>query len=55
MSWTKDSTGKLTVWTPDGIGNPNVIGDNVTPKPTFGFNSGTSAKSNASSKLSIFD
>ena len=45
MSWTKDSTGKLTVWTPDGIGNPNVIGDNVTPKPTFGFNSGTSTAS----------
>jgi hypothetical protein len=46
MSWTKDSTGKLTVWKPDGIGNPNVIGDNVTPKPTFGFNSGTSSVSN---------
>jgi hypothetical protein len=46
MSWTKDSTGKLTVWTPDGKGNPNVVGDNKTPKPTFGFNSGTSATSN---------
>ena len=44
MSWTKDEKGKLTVWTPDGKGNPNVVGDNSTPKPTFGFNSGTSSQ-----------
>jgi hypothetical protein len=46
MSWTKDDKGKLTVWIPDRKGNPNVVGDNKTPKPTFGFNSGTSATSN---------
>jgi hypothetical protein len=46
MSWTKDDKGKLTIWTPDGIGNPNVIGDNSTPKPTFGFNNGTSSQNN---------
>jgi hypothetical protein len=36
MSWTKDEKGKWN-WTPDGKGNPNVAGDNTTPKPTFAF------------------
>jgi hypothetical protein len=44
MSWTKDEKGKLTVWVADGKGNPNVPGDNSTPKPTFGFNSGTASQ-----------
>ncbi len=34
MSWTKDKNGTWQ-WTPDGKGNPNVAGDNKTPKPTF--------------------
>jgi hypothetical protein len=34
MSWTKDKNGKF-VWTPDGKGNPNKPGDNVTPPPSF--------------------
>lgn len=34
MSWTKDENGKF-VWTPDGKGNPNKPGDNVTPPPSF--------------------
>jgi hypothetical protein len=48
MSWTKDEKGKLTVWNPDGKGNPNVVGDNATPKPTFAFgnNSNTSNQTN---------
>lgn len=39
MSWTKDKNGQW-VWTPDGKGNPNKAGDNVTPPPSF--NMGTS-------------
>lgn len=34
MSWTKDKNGTF-VWTPDGKGNPNKAGDNVTPPPSF--------------------
>ena len=41
MSWTKDEKGKWN-WTPDGKGNPNVAGDNTTPKPVFQFGDGTS-------------
>lgn len=33
MSWT-DKNGTW-VWTPDGKGNPNKAGDNVTPPPSF--------------------
>jgi hypothetical protein len=36
MSWSKDEKGKWN-WTPDGKGNPNVAGDNVTPRPKFAF------------------
>ena len=36
MSWTKDEKGKWN-WTPDGKGNPNKAGDNVTPQPIFDF------------------
>jgi hypothetical protein len=45
MSWTKDEKGKWN-WTPDGKGNPNVAGDNTTPKPTFAFGNGTSSTTN---------
>jgi len=41
MSWTKDKNGTF-VWTPDGIGNPNKPGDNVTPPPSFGMGTGGS-------------
>lgn len=34
MSWTKDKNGQW-VWTPDGKGNPQKAGDNVTPPPSF--------------------
>ncbi len=46
MSWSKDEKGKW-VWTPDGKGNPQKAGDNVTPKfkPTFEFGNGTSNQS----------
>jgi hypothetical protein len=44
MSWTKDEKGKWN-WTPDGKGNPNVAGDNTTPKPVFQFGDGTSSQS----------
>jgi hypothetical protein len=39
MSWTKDKNGTF-VWTPDGKGNPNKAGDNVTPPPSFGMGTG---------------
>jgi hypothetical protein len=41
MSWTKDKNGKF-VWTPDGKGNPNKPGDNTTPLPSFGMETGGS-------------
>jgi hypothetical protein len=41
MSWTKDKNGKF-VWTPDGKGNPNKPGDNVTPLPSFDMGTGSS-------------
>jgi len=41
MSWTKDKNGTF-VWTPDGKGNPNKVGDNVTPPPSFGMGVDTS-------------
>jgi hypothetical protein len=46
MSWSKDEKGKW-VWTPDGKGNPQKAGDNVTPqsKPTFEFGTSTSGQS----------
>ena len=34
MSWTKDKNGQW-VWNPDGKGNPNKAGDNITPPPSF--------------------
>ena len=38
MSWAnKNGT---WVWTPDGKGNPNKAGDNVTPPPVFGMGTG---------------
>jgi hypothetical protein len=40
MSWTKDKNGKF-VWTPDGKGNPNKPGDNVTPPPSFDMGTGS--------------
>jgi len=46
MSWTKDKNGTF-VWTPDGKGNPNKAGDNVTPPPSFDMGTG-SAGSGAS-------
>jgi hypothetical protein len=45
MSWTKDEKGKWN-WTPDGKGNPNVAGDNTTPKPKFAFGNGASSTTN---------
>lgn len=47
MSWSKDEKGKW-VWTPDGKGNPQKAGDNVTPKdkkPTFDYGNGTGNQS----------
>ena len=41
MSWT-DKNGTW-VWTPDGKGNPNKAGDNVTPRPSFDMGTGGSA------------
>lgn len=38
MSWTKDKNGQW-VWTPDGKGNINKPGDNVTPPPSFNMGS----------------
>ena len=43
MSWTKDNNGTW-VWTPDGKGNPNKAGDNVTPlppRPSFDMGTGS--------------
>jgi len=48
MSWTKDKNGTF-VWTPDGKGNPNKAGDNVTPRPSFdmgGVGTGTAGSTN---------
>lgn len=42
MSWTEDKNGKF-VWTPDGKGNPNKAGDNVTPPPSFDMDPGSSS------------
>jgi hypothetical protein len=39
MSWT-DKNGTW-VWTPDGKGNPNKAGDNVTPPPSFDMGTGS--------------
>lgn len=39
MSWSKDKNGTWQ-WTPDGKGNPNKAGDNVTPPPSSPFASG---------------
>jgi hypothetical protein len=47
MSWTKDKTGQF-VWTPDGKGNPNKVGDNVTPPPSFNMGTNTSGSLNDS-------
>lgn len=46
MSWTKDKNGTF-VWTPDGKGNPNKAGDNVTPPPSFGMDMGGSEGTNS--------
>ena len=46
MSWTKDKKGTF-VWTPDGKGNPNKAGDNVTPRPSFGMDMGGSEGTNS--------
>lgn len=51
MSWTKDDKGKLTVWVPDGKGNPNKVGDNTNPKPTFAF--GDTSSSTTTTGLNI--
>jgi len=40
MSWAKKNG--VYVWTPDGKGNPNKAGDNVTPPPSFGMGTGSS-------------
>ena len=47
MSWTKDKTGQF-VWTPDGKGNPNKAGDNVTPPPSFNMGTNTPSSLNDS-------
>jgi hypothetical protein len=47
MSWTKDKTGQF-VWTPDGKGNPNKAGDNVTPPPSFNMGTNTPGSLNDS-------
>jgi hypothetical protein len=39
MSWAKNNG--TWVWTPDGKGNPNKAGDNVTPPPTSPFATGS--------------
>ena len=51
MSWTKDKNGTF-VWTPDGKGNPNKAGDNVTPRPSFDI--GTDASSTGGSIYTVY-
>jgi len=46
MSWTKDKNGTF-IWTPDGKGNPNKAGDNVTPPPSFGMGTGGTDSTNS--------
>lgn len=40
MSWTKDKNGTWQ-WKPDGKGNPNKAGDNITPPPSSPFGPGS--------------
>jgi hypothetical protein len=47
MSWTKDKNGQW-VWTPDGKGNINKPGDNVTPPPSFNMGTNTPGSLNDS-------
>lgn len=49
MSWT-DKNGTW-VWTPDGKGNPNKAGDNVTPPPSFDM--GTSGSTGSTSAYTV--
>lgn len=53
MSWTKDSKGNLTVWVADGKGNPNKVGDNITPPPTFDFNTSDSGISDGAYTIDL--
>jgi len=52
MSWTKDKNGKF-VWTPDGKGNPNKPGDNVTPPPSFDTGGGASTTDDSIYKVEV--
>jgi hypothetical protein len=52
MSWTKDKNGTW-VWTPDGKGNPNKAGDNVTPPPAFDMNPGSSPGSTSAYTVDV--
>jgi len=52
MSWTKDKNGTF-VWTPDGKGNPNKPGDNVTPPPSFGMVTGGTEETNLTYTLDV--
>jgi hypothetical protein len=52
MSWTKDKNGTW-VWTPDGKGNPNKAGDNVTPPPAFDMNPGSTSGSTSAYTVDV--
>lgn len=52
MSWTKDKTGTW-VWTPDGKGNPNKAGDNVTPPPSFEMGPGGTDSNSAAYTVDV--
>jgi hypothetical protein len=51
MSWT-DKNGTW-VWTPDGKGNPNKAGDNVTPPPSFDMGPGSSTGSTSAYTVDV--
>ena len=52
MSWTKDKNGKF-VWTPDGKGNPNKAGDNVTPPPSFDMGTSDSTGNTSANTVDV--
>jgi hypothetical protein len=52
MSWTKDKNGTF-IWTPDGKGNPNKSGDNVTPPPSFDMGTDTTGSDSSIYKVDV--
>jgi len=54
MTWVADSKGKLTVWKADGKGNPNKVGDNVTPDLS-GVDSLLPSNGGKTKKLNVID